>query len=86
MAAPGGNAREKASWVGYSCTTLKISAVAYLRWAEAAVVAGDNLSPSGNRAQDWDPHLVRFEPLLLAAVAGPFSLCQPVTVAAARLP
>jgi glyoxylase-like metal-dependent hydrolase (beta-lactamase superfamily II) len=40
------------------------------RWAQAAALAADALSPSGNHRQDWDPHRVRIDPLRLAVVAG----------------
>ena len=40
------------------------------RWADAAALAADALSPSGNHRQDWDPHRVRIEPVRLAAAAG----------------
>jgi glyoxylase-like metal-dependent hydrolase (beta-lactamase superfamily II) len=41
-----------------------------LRWAEEAAAAADALSPSGRHAVDWDPHRIRVEPILLAAIPG----------------
>jgi glyoxylase-like metal-dependent hydrolase (beta-lactamase superfamily II) len=36
-----------------------------LRWAEACVAAADALSKSGDHRIDWNPHRVRFEPLIV---------------------
>jgi glyoxylase-like metal-dependent hydrolase (beta-lactamase superfamily II) len=41
-----------------------------VRWAEDAGAATDALSPSGDHAHDWDPHRVRIEPVLCAAIPG----------------
>jgi glyoxylase-like metal-dependent hydrolase (beta-lactamase superfamily II) len=40
------------------------------RWAEEAAAAADDLSPSGQHAVDWDPHRIRVEPILVAAIPG----------------
>lgn len=39
-------------------------------WAEQAAIAADALSPTGNYADDWDPHRVRIEPIVNPAIPG----------------
>ena len=39
-------------------------------WAEAAAIAADNLSPSGQYEWDWDLHRLRMEPHLIEAQRG----------------
>jgi glyoxylase-like metal-dependent hydrolase (beta-lactamase superfamily II) len=41
-----------------------------LTWAREAAAAADALSPSGDHAQDWDPHHIRIEPLFNEAIPG----------------
>jgi glyoxylase-like metal-dependent hydrolase (beta-lactamase superfamily II) len=39
-----------------------------LRWAQASAAAASTLSPSGDHAQDWDPHRINLEPFLVAGI------------------
>ena len=41
-----------------------------VRWGKAAARQADQLSPTGNHRQDWDPHRIHIEPFLLKATVG----------------
>jgi len=41
-----------------------------VRWGRASAAAADAISPSGSHRHDWDPHRVRFEPLVQKARPG----------------
>jgi glyoxylase-like metal-dependent hydrolase (beta-lactamase superfamily II) len=41
-----------------------------LRWAQESASVADALSPEGDQAYDWDPHRIRIEPQIVAAIPG----------------
>jgi glyoxylase-like metal-dependent hydrolase (beta-lactamase superfamily II) len=41
-----------------------------VQWGRASAKAADNISPSGNHRQDWDPHRIHVEPLVYKARRG----------------